>query len=299
MENNLSVMRTLSVNKYLSFSNIEWENIKLSPEAICLECHRSLANLKSYTNAFWQCENIFVLMLFRDIYLKSPYYHDIYPLKISLGNVYEQIGKFFEGIEQNSKTMCLEEAIAQYINNELIKHPKEYNKNIFVPSYEFYNNGLENISRDLTQIQEKCQRYKDTYMASIYDVDKMDARSLKYFLMLLYARQGYKIIPIKQKNMFYIQKGQEKYIVQGKIGKITAANALKYYETSPKDAPLLIVTNIENQNIDTFVNIITRAELEKMISETKSLLDYRFLNDDFTNHVKEGIYHSLTIDKEF
>lgn len=291
--------KDISINKYLFFSNIEWESLNLSPEEICLECHHSLTNLKYYTNAFWQCKDIFILILFKDIYMKSPYYHDLYPLSISLSEVYKQIDKLIKGIAQNCETMYLEESIAQYIKHEIIEHPKDTNKNIFVPLLGSYNRTLEDIDRDIAQIQEKCQHYKDIYMASIYDVDKMDARTLKNFLMLLYARQGYEIIPIKQKNMFYIQKHQEKYIVQGKLGKITAANALKYYENSPKDAPLIIVTNIETLNIDTFVNIITRAELEKMISETKSLFDYRFLNDDFKNHVKEGIYHILTVGKEF
>lgn len=288
-------MEKLIINKYLAFSNIEWESLNLSPEEICLECFNSLKHLKFYTNAYWQCKDIFVLKLFKGIYLKSPYYRDLYPLIISLGDIYTQIEKFFEGIEQNRKTMCLEEAIAQYIKNETIKYPKDYSKNIFVPSPASYQTVLQAIDHDVFQIQEKVQKYGEIFMASIYDIDKMDAHTFKNFLMLLYARKGYKIIPIKQKTMFYIQKGQEKFIVQGKTGKLTSANTLKYYESSPKDAPLIIVTNIENFKIDTFVNIITRLELEQMISETKSLLDYRYLDQDFIDHVKEGIYHSLTI----
>lgn len=284
-------------NKYLSFSNIEWKSLNLTPEEICLECHHSLSNLKSYTNAFWQCVNIFILMLFKDVYLKSPYYHDLYPLNISLGETYAQIGKFFDGIEQNCKTMCLEEAIAQYIKNEITKYTKDYKKNIFVPSLEFYHKILEDIDRDISQIQEKVQKYNRIFMASIYDVDKMDAKTFKNFLMLLYARKGYEIIPIKQKTMFYIQKGQEKFIIQGKTGKLTAANAQKYYESSPKDVPMIIVTNIENPNINTFVNIITRAELEQMIAQTKSLLDYQYLNKNFINLIKENIDHILTVGK--
>ena len=303
MKNKPSIIKDLSQNIYLSFSNLEWESLNISPSEICQECYNALKNLKNYTNAYWTYKDIVVLTLFKDVYLQYPDFIDLYPLRISLRKVYKQIDQFFIGVKQNCQTLCLKEAIAQYIKNEITQHPYDTSKNIFVPHHDSfidsYDQVLADIERDISQIQEEAQKYREIFMASIYDVDKMDARTLKYFLMLLYARQGYKIIPIKQKNMFYAEKVHEKFIVQGKLGKLTEANALKYYESCPQDAPLIIVTNIDNANIDSFIKIVNRAELEQMISETKNLLDYRFFNEDFINTVKEGLYHSLTVGRAF
>ena len=270
-------------DKSTSLPPISKEELQFFPDKI-------ISNFRLYTNAFWAFADISRLILYRDEILSfsSP------PIDVSLDELYRQLYCMMEKIEKNCETMCLEEAIAYSFRDEIERNKKQGRKNIFVPDKDFFKTTLQMIDDDLIRIREKAQTYKKLFMATIYDVDEMDGRTFKKFLMLLYARLGYSITPIKQKNMFYAEKNEERFILQGKIGKITQTTARKYYDSCPKDAPLILISNVDHSDKSS-VPIIGREELENYMLEVKGLLNYKYLNDDFKKSVCDAVYHTLTV----
>lgn len=277
---------------------ISQNNYKLPPipkdELVALPAS-ILMNFHHYTNAFWAFANLSKLILYKqEIYkvIKEPY---PWGLTFKLDDIYNQTEKLMNCINQKCSNLCLEEAIAQSFYEEVSSHKGKEKKNIFVPEKKHFNQTISDIQADLTQIQEKVKKYKQIFMATMLEVDAMDARTFKYFLMLLYTKMNYKVIPIKQKSMFYIAKDNEKFVVQGKLGKLTKSTISKYYDTSPQDCPLIIVNNENAMFEQSHVQIVGRTELQNYITENRKIIDYHYLNENFKNSVCEAIYHVLTI----